>query len=140
MAEPVPAPRSVELGRAVLAHTHRFINAAMTLDAVRGAVVQAGGAAQLHGFLELADAALAGAHEAVVLRRAPQHLPKLRAAQEGLVAALEKRPDLVGGTEPTAVVIEATDRMTDSLDTLLAELRRQLGAPRAEQRAVPTSR
>jgi uncharacterized membrane protein YccC len=138
-AEPVPAPQSVELGRAVLAHTHRFVNAAMTLDAVRASVLDAGGSPELGVFLDLADAALAAAHAAVVRRRAPQQLPKLRAAEEELEAALERDPDAVGGAEPAAVVVEAADRMTDSLDTLLAELRRQLGAPRTEQPAVPTS-
>jgi len=52
----------------------------------------------------------------------PAGPPKLRPLQERLRAAV---PDGVDANTAGAV-IEASDRVTNSLDTLLAELRRQL--------------
>jgi uncharacterized membrane protein YccC len=134
-AEPVPATTSVELGRAVLVHSHRFIHAALAVDAVRATVIKAGGAPELAGFMQLVDDALGAAYDAVVNTGTPQQVPKLREPQEQLAAALNEHPDRVGGTEAAAVLVDASDRMTDSLNTLLAELRRQFGAGREPEEA-----
>jgi uncharacterized membrane protein YccC len=131
-AEPVPAAQSVELGRAVLSHTHRFIHAAMAVDAVRVEVRDAAGTVELRDFVELVDEALAAARKAVINTEPPPQAAQLRAAQEALAAALEREPSRVGSPGTAALVIDASDRMTDALDTLLAELRRQLGPVRRE--------
>jgi hypothetical protein len=130
-AQPVPAAASVELGRAVLAHTHRFVYATLAMDTVRTTVLRAGGTPELGVFMQLVDAALGAAHDAVVGARPPQQVPRLRVAQEQMAAALDEQPESVGGSETAAVLVDASDRMTDSLNTLLAELRRQFGSARA---------
>lgn len=131
-AEPVPATGSVELGRAVLTHTHRFVHAALAVDAVRAAVREAGGLPELDQFLAAAGEALAAAERAVAEGALPPQPVRLRPEQEKLAAALEAAPDQVGGAPSAAVLLEASDRITDSLDTLLAELRRQRGSARRE--------
>lgn len=136
-AEPVPAPRSVELGRAVLTHSHRFVHAALAVDAVRGAVREAGGVPELDEFLAAACDALSAAEQTVGQDTAPQPVP-LREEQEKLAAALAAAPERVGGASSAAVLLEASDRTTDSLDTLLAELRRQRSAARREPVMSPT--
>jgi hypothetical protein len=55
--------------------------------------------------------------------------PALRAAQEGLSAATLGQPDRVGGVAVAATIANASDRITDSLDTLLEEVRRQHAEP-----------
>lgn len=127
-AEPVPAARTVELGRAVLTHSHRFIHATMALDAIRGVVRDAGSPPELDDFLRLVQRSLIAARTAVTAGKPPQLDPALRRAQERLAGAVEDDPGRVGGPETAAVLVDASDRMTDALDTLIAELRRQLGA------------
>ncbi len=53
-SEPVRGQGEVELGRAVLAHTHRFIHAMLSVDAVRPAIRRAGGIGPLTEFLTAA--------------------------------------------------------------------------------------
>jgi uncharacterized membrane protein YccC len=127
-SEPVAGQREVELGRAVLAHTHRFVHAMLSIDAVRVPLREAGGVPELAGFLAAAGEVLDAARDAVQSGAPPGSGPKLRPLQEELTAALDEGVDRIG--EPTASALaEATDRVTNSLDTLLAELRRQLAVP-----------
>jgi hypothetical protein len=53
-------------------------------------------------------------------------VPKLRPAQERLARALTGRPQWTGNAETAGTLLDACDRMTNSLDTLASELRRQL--------------
>lgn len=127
-AEPVRAHREVELGNAVLAHSHRLINAVLAVDAVRRPVREAGGLAELRTFLGAAGDVLDELAEAVRTLHAPGTLPKLRPMQEELAERLDAAPDLVGGVDTATTLRDATDRITNSLDTLAGELRRQAGS------------
>jgi uncharacterized membrane protein YccC len=124
-AEPVRGQLEVELGRAVLAHSHRFIHAMLAVEALRVPVRQAGGLPELAAFLHGAGDALAAAQQALQDNAAPAGAPDLRAAQVRLADLLLASPDRAGGIADATTLIDATDRITNSLDTLLAELRRQ---------------
>ena len=124
--EPVRGQQEVELGRAVLAHSHRFISAMLSVDAVRLAVQEAGGLDQLRGFLGAAGSVLDDAAAALAANAPPAALPTLRGPQEEFAARLLAEPELAGGIENATTLVEATDRIANSLDTLIAELRRQL--------------
>ncbi|WP_375500043.1 FUSC family protein [uncultured Jatrophihabitans sp.] len=133
-AEPVPAQAEVELGRMVLTHSHRFIHAALSIDALRPALRESGRHAELARFLHSAADALAAAQEAITAHAAPRPTPKLRPLQEQLTEMLEANPDGVGGAANAAGLVEATDRITNSLDTLVSGLRRE---PTRQPRASP---
>jgi hypothetical protein len=47
-----------------------------------------------------------------------------------LARALAAEPARAGDVEAAGAIVDACDRITDSLDTLVNELRRQLGAAR----------
>lgn len=126
-SEPVRGSAQVELGESVLVHSHRFIHAMLTVDAIRGAVHRPGPVPELDAFLAGAAAALSAAEQAVRSGVSPRPAPKLRPLQEQLAAVLTKDDDRFGDPSTTAALLDATDRVTNSLDTLLAELRRQLG-------------
>jgi uncharacterized membrane protein YccC len=128
-SEPVRGHAEVELGRAVLAHSHRFIHAVLTVDAVRVAVRRAGGVPELAAFLGDAGALLDAAQQALAGNAAPGQVPDLRRRQLELADVLLADPARAGGVENATALVEATDRVTNSLDTLLAELRRQLPLP-----------
>jgi uncharacterized membrane protein YccC len=135
-AEPVPAQRTIDLGRAVLTHTHRFIHSALAMDAARLPLREAGakdGLPELQEFFAAAEDALGAIERAVETGSAPQQRARLRQLQEQLAEVVTGHPDRAGGAETAALVVDATDRMTDSLDTLLAELRRQFGRARDPQ-------
>ncbi|MDT4950358.1 MAG: hypothetical protein QOJ37_2953 [Pseudonocardiales bacterium] len=124
-AEPVPAQGQVELGQMVLAHTHRFIHAMLTIDALRPKLREAGSVLELSTFLAAAAETLAAAQAAVRDNSAPGPVPKLRSRQEELAEALAAHPERVGGIETATTLVDATDRITNSLDTLIGEVRRQ---------------
>ncbi len=125
-SEPVRGQPEVELGRAVLAHTHRFIHAMLSIDAVRVPLRDAGGVPELAAFLAAAGAVLDAAGAAVAGGTAPAAVKGLRAQQEQLAQALTGDPERAGGVAVASTLIEASDRITNSLDTLTDELRRQL--------------
>jgi hypothetical protein len=130
-AEPVPAPREIELGETVLANTHRFIHAMLTVEALRPAIRDAGGVRELRDLLgvtvEVLDRLEATLRHGAAIR--PQ--PTLRERQLVLVRALRQSPERAGGTEPAAALVDASDRLVESLDTLIAEIRRQRETPAA---------
>jgi uncharacterized membrane protein YccC len=129
-SEPVRGQAEVVLGRTVLAHTHRFIHAMLSVDAVRPAVRDAGretgGVPELPGFLAAVADQLAAAERALREDAPPLALPGLRPRHEELAQAVAAYPAQVGGAGTAATLVEATDRITNSVDTLLSELRRQL--------------
>jgi uncharacterized membrane protein YccC len=124
-AEPVRGHDQVELGQTVLAHTHRFIHAVLAVDAVRDAA--RAGPPEVMSFLTAAGAALGSAADAITSGVPPRSVPRLRPLHEELTERLEADPDLLAGPATAAVIVEATDRITNSVDTLHSELRRQLG-------------
>lgn len=125
-AEPVRARAQIELGATVLANTHRFVHAAVVVDAVRRTVRLAGGLPRLQTFLGAAGDVLAGLEETLRTGAPSRSVTGLRPLQEALAAELTEDPDAAGGVETATTVIEATDRIANSLDTLVYEVRRQL--------------
>lgn len=125
-SEPVRGHAQVELGRAVLAHTHRFVHAMITVEALRIPVREAGGLPELAAFLEDVAELLDHARESIEAGAPPAETENLREQQAKLAELLLAEPQRVGGIETATALVEATDRITDSLDTLLEELRRQL--------------
>jgi hypothetical protein len=125
-AEPVRGRSQVELGDAVLAHTHRFIHAMLIIDAVRSAVHEAESLPEFDELMALAANALECSERSIRSGQPPRSVSPLRPAQERLAAALRSDSARVGGVETASALIDATDRVTNSLDTLVSELRRQL--------------
>ncbi len=134
-ADPVSSRGQVELGEAVLAHSHRFVHALLTVDAVRPALAGAGAPDELAQLMRACDDVLQCCSEAVRAGRPPQHVPPLRPIQEAFLPLAKREPDRVGGPEVAAALIHATDRIANSLDTLAAEVGRQLS-----ERAVVASK
>ncbi|MEO8888397.1 MAG: FUSC family protein [Jatrophihabitantaceae bacterium] len=125
-AEPVRGQQKVELGEAVLAHTHRFIHAMFTVDAVRMSVHDAGGVPELDSLLQAAAGVLSSCEQAVRSATAPKPVPRLRPLQGVLGSVLAADPSPLPDVATTGALIDACDRITNSLDTLVSELRRQL--------------
>jgi uncharacterized membrane protein YccC len=124
-SEPVSSRPQVELGEAVLAHTHRYIHAMLTIDALRPALRELGGLRELDELLQQAAAVLQSAETAIRSGTAPRSA-SLRPAQEALAAAVERNRARFGSADVAAALLDATDRIANSLDTLVSELRRQL--------------
>lgn len=130
-SEPVRGQAEVELGDAVLANTHRFINAMLTVDALRPVLRESTASAEVTQLLSRGADLLGKAERAVRTGAQPRTWPDVRGAQEGLVAVLAADPQRAGGEASVAAIIDASDRIADSLGTLADELRRQLGGPAA---------
>ena len=126
-SEPVRGQGQVELGEAVLAHTHRFIHGMLTIDAVRGSLPKLSGWTELAEFMALAAEVLDCCERSIRSEHPPRAVPKLRPAQEQLSRALAEELARAGDVEAAGAIVDACDRITDSLDTLVSELRRQLG-------------
>lgn len=129
-AEPVDSRGFVELGDATLAHTHRLVHALAAIDATRQAreTYQ-----QVPEFRLLIDAVLGGL---AVLQQALEHGwvqirdMKLRSLQADLAAALVRS---ASSPELAASLVEATDRLVNSMDSVAAVLR-SAGSPRIDAR------
>jgi uncharacterized membrane protein YccC len=125
-SEPVRGAAEIDLGRAVLAHTHRFVHAMLAVDAVRVPVREAGGIPQWTPFFAAVEKELKAVSRAVLTDSRPDQPAELRPRQEELAAALLADPQAAGGIEAATTLVDATDRITNSVDTLVDELRRQL--------------
>jgi hypothetical protein len=123
-AEPVDSQGLVELGGAVLAHSHRLVHALTALDATRQA---SRGYATVPEFRALVDAALASI-EALAGALSGGTRPARSTGLRRLHAELTRVLDPAAGSgqplpaELAATVIEATDRLVDSLNSLAAVL------------------
>lgn len=124
--EPVSRRDEVELGRAVLAHSHRYVHALLALDTARAALRDGSPPAELGDLLAACSDALDRCAEAVLHGGTPS-LPDLRATHDALVSAMAGHD---GGldAETVAAVIDATDRMVDGLSSLADEMARQESA------------
>lgn len=112
-AEPVDAQAIVDLGSAVLAHSHRLVHALTAIDASRTAATVY---EQVQAFRELVDrtlSTLATLQTAVRTGVSPEPVDSLRELQ----SQLDESGQLA------APLIEATDRLVDSLDSMTSVLR-----------------
>lgn len=125
--EPVRGREQVEIGEAVLAHTHRFIHAMLTIDAVRDTLPDPRALPELDELMARTAEVLECCERAIRTGQPPRSVPQLRPAQERLAKALTAEPERAGGVETAGALIDACDRITNALDTLVSELRRQLG-------------
>lgn len=123
-SEPVPAAAAVGLGRNVLATSHRIIRALVTLDALREAREADTEPPEFTGLLDAAATDLRHCSLAVAGNRAPSGLIPLRPRQVRLCRALAQSPETGPGR---LVLIDATDRLSESIDVLTADLRQRAG-------------
>lgn len=125
--EPVAGRTAVELGDAVLANSHRVVHALMTIDGMRSAIHKVdGGPPELRRLLAAARVALDACAQALRTQTAPR-APSLRPIQEELYRAMVADPARTGGAEVSGALADASDRLANAVDTLVSELRRQLG-------------
>jgi uncharacterized membrane protein YccC len=130
-AEPVISRREVDLGEAVLAHSHRYVHAMLTIEGLRPALREAGGLDQLTELMHLCATVLSRCEHALRTGAPPAAEPRLRELQLELAARVGSGSVFggeasAGGADIAASLIESTDRSVNSLDTLVDELRRQL--------------
>ncbi len=133
--DPLSAHGAVDLGESVLANSHRVVHALMTIDSVRLRVRDAGGLPELDELLHTAAEALSACEQALRSGSAPRGAATLRPAQERLHERVSGAPGRVGGLEVAGALADASDRLANGVDTLVAEIRRQLGS----RAAVPSS-
>ncbi|HEU5270511.1 MAG TPA: FUSC family protein [Jatrophihabitans sp.] len=122
--EPVSSQGAVELAEALLAHSHRLVHALAALDATRQT---RGIYAEVPQFRRLADAVsdtLASVEQGVRYGWRQARDLRLRALQAELAEALADRPD-----ELPAAVIEATDRLVNSANSMVAVLAERTREP-----------
>jgi uncharacterized membrane protein YccC len=123
-AEPVSSQGAVELGEALLAHSHRLVHALAALDATRQASASY---AELSEFRRLADAArdtMASVQQAISYGWRQVRDLRLRALYSELADVLADRPD-----EASAAVLEAADRLVNSLNSMAAVLTERTRQP-----------
>jgi uncharacterized membrane protein YccC len=127
-SEPVTGRQAVELGETVLANSHRVVHALMTIDGLREAILASGGVAPLDALLAQAADGLHACATALRSGVAPRGVASLRPTQEELHGVLTGEPGRVGGLETAGALADASDRLANAVDTLVDELRRQLGS------------
>ena len=134
------AGREVELGESVLANSHRLIHAVIAIDALRPALRAAGGdQPELAALLQGATRSLLWCSDLLRHRPLPKGEVRMRPLQESLFAAVRADPERFGGAESAAVLGEASDRLANSVDTLVGELRRtRAGLVTAQAGPPPT--
>jgi len=128
-SEPVVGADEVDLGESVLANSHRVVHALMTIDSVRATIHEAGLPPRLQELLHAASDALAAAGDAVRIGTPPTGTSSLRPLQDALYAELRAAPERVGGAEVAGALADATDRLANAIDTLIAGLRRRMARP-----------
>ncbi len=122
-SEPVVARSAVELAESVLANSHRIVHALMTMDTLRSIAHET---VRLREFLRACSEALAACERALRAETTPRAIPRLRELQEQVFLELRASSDTA--PETVAALADATDRLADGIDTLVAGLRRRLGA------------
>jgi uncharacterized membrane protein YccC len=119
-AEPVHAQFQIDLADSVLANTHRFIHAVMAIDGLRPALREAGGNAELTEVLTAAAQYLDQCAVALGDGGPPKAPTAVTSAQAELAPRAED-------SVTDAAVTDAAERISESLQTLGDQLRRQLG-------------
>ncbi len=130
--EPHRDRRDVVAAEGIFANANRFIRAAMALEAMRqhAGPIPAPGAVAV--FAQHADENLNDVVDALRQGHSARHSSALRSEQELLRKTLESSADAETEIQ-TAAWIDASDRITDSIDTLSHVLR---GARRQEKSAT----
>jgi uncharacterized membrane protein YccC len=123
-AEPVNSQGLVELGSAVLAHSHRLVHALTALDATRQARKAYD---EVPEFGRLVDQALRAIGTLAAAVRGGTERPARFAGLRSLQIELAQVLELPAGAGPlspelAASVIEATDRLVNSLNSIAAVL------------------
>ena len=117
--EPVSSRGSVERGDAMLAHSHRLVHALTALDATRQARELYAKVPEFRRLMDATTDALGLVRQAIIDGWRQVRDLRLRALQIELVEALSSGdlPDDV-----VAAMVEATDRLVNSLDSMAASL------------------
>ncbi|MGH3099103.1 MAG: FUSC family protein [Streptosporangiales bacterium] len=113
---PVRDSRLLELADGVLANSNEFVHAAMRWEAARQDAPNIPSAPALDAFAAAAGDALDAMSAAVRAATTPRDMPDLRAAAEAVAAELQDDPAETAQTD--AALVESTDRIADSLNTL----------------------
>jgi uncharacterized membrane protein YccC len=130
-AEPVDSQGSAELGGALLAHTHRLVHALTAIDATRQAREVYQKVPEFRFLIDAVGRGLASAEQSVRYGWQPGRELRLRALHAGLEPAL-RRAELPAAL--IAALVEAGDRLVNSLDSALAVLADQAKAKAETQR------
>jgi hypothetical protein len=93
---------------------------------VRVSVAEAGEVPQWSRFFASVESALEAAQVAVSTNTRPPAPASLRPLQDDFGKSLLAEPAGAGGVDTATALVESTDRIANSIDTLLDELRRQL--------------
>ena len=117
--EPVDSLGIVDLGSAVLAHSHRLVHALTAIDATRQAREVYQKVPEFRFFIDAAERGLMLAQQAVQYGWRPSRDLRLRDLHGRLEPAL-RATELPAAL--TAALVEAGDRLVDSLNSVLAVL------------------
>jgi uncharacterized membrane protein YccC len=109
----------VATAEGIFANANRFIRAAMALEAARQGPVELPARAAVTEFAALADANISAITSGLRSGEAPPFDPGLRAAQRALAAAVEAAAGSDDERALAAAWIDASDRIVDSIDTLV---------------------
>jgi uncharacterized membrane protein YccC len=123
--EPHRDRRELVIAESVFANANRFVRAAMALEAIRQHSGGIPARAEVNDFVACTDAHLLALADLLRHKTTALHLPEppLRARQQALRAALKPAlGDAEAGVQ-AAAWIDASDRMTDSIGTLVHVLR-----------------
>jgi len=117
--EPGRDSRLLATAEGIFANANRFIRAAMALEAARQGPVQLPARAAVTEFAARADASVSEITSCLRSGGAPSFDAGLRAAQRTLVAAVEAAASSDDERALAAAWIDASDRIVDSVDTLV---------------------
>ena len=128
--EPGRDSRLLATAEGIFANANRFIRAAMALEAARQGPVQLPARAEVTEFAARADASVSEITSCLRTGGAPRFDAGLRAAQRTLAAAVEAAASGDDEHALAAAWIDASDRIVDSVDTLvhLLDVKRGLRA------------
>lgn len=122
--EPVSSQGAVELADALLAHSHRLVHALTALDATRQAREIYAKVPEFRVLIDAVSDTLGSVQQAITFGWRQVRDLRLRALQSELAGALAGWPDDV-----VAAVLEATDRLVNSLNSMAAALGNQEREP-----------
>lgn len=118
-AEPVSSRGRVELAGSLLAHSHRMVHALTALDATGSAREIYAKVPEFRFLIDAVSTSLSAVQQSITFGWKQIRDLKLRSLQADLVAALA---DTGLAPEVAAAVIDATDRLVNSVDSMAAVL------------------